>query len=199
MKIYLLRHGETAYNVQQRYQGAQDIPLSPKGRAELIRADLSPKKVYISPLCRAKETADVLFPDALKISVPGLREMAFGVFEGRNYREMEHDPVYRAWVEGNCEGEIPGGESKALFSSRTCAAFALLVERTLNAGESTLVIVAHAGTQMAVMERYALPHRPYFDWYSPNGGGFLLDASQWKTSHTLTLLNTVQYTEDRTQ
>ena len=35
MKIYLLRHGETAYNVEKRYQGIMDIPLSPKGRAEL--------------------------------------------------------------------------------------------------------------------------------------------------------------------
>ena len=39
MKIYLLRHGETAYNVDHRYQGVTDIPLSPTGLAALKQAD----------------------------------------------------------------------------------------------------------------------------------------------------------------
>ena len=50
MLIYLLRHGLTAYNAEKRYQGQRDIPLSPEGRAQLCRADIQPKNVYITPL-----------------------------------------------------------------------------------------------------------------------------------------------------
>ena len=67
----------------------------------------------ITSLQRTRQTAEVLFPDAELVVADGLKEMDFGVFEGRNYREMEHDPQYRAWVETGCEGRCPGGESKA--------------------------------------------------------------------------------------
>ena len=62
MWIYLLRHGRTEYNAQKRYQGQRDIPLSAAGRAMLRKADIEPKTVYITPLCRTRQTAEVLFP-----------------------------------------------------------------------------------------------------------------------------------------
>ena len=85
MLIYLLRHGLTEYNAQKRYQGQRDIPLSPEGLAQLRRADIDPKVVYISTLQRTRQTAEVLFPDAELVPVDGLKEMCFGSFEGRNY------------------------------------------------------------------------------------------------------------------
>ena len=99
MLIYLLRHGLTAYNAEKRYQGQRDIPLSPEGRAQLCRADIQPKTVYITPLCRTRQTAEVLFPEADLVEVRDLQEMCFGSFEGRNFIEMEHDPDYLAWVD----------------------------------------------------------------------------------------------------
>ena len=159
--IYLLRHGETAYNAEKRYQGVRDIPLSDAGRAKLRRADFSPRTVYVSPLCRARESASILFPTAAQTVVPGLREMCFGAFEGRNYEEMEHNPAYRAWVDGGCMGRCPGGESRVEFSERVCAAFERLADAAVRAGENTLVIAAHGGTQMAVLERYELQRRDY--------------------------------------
>ena len=196
MKIYLLRHGETAYNKEKRYQGCRDIPLSAAGRAELAAAPFAPAAVYVSPLSRARETASILFPGARQLVIDDLREMCFGVFEGRNYREMEHDPDYLRWVGGDGLGKIPGGESKAEFCARTCAAFAPLVGRALAAGESTLVIVAHGGTQMAVMERYAAPHQEYYRWCAPNGGGYLLETTpaQWRNGQCLRLCAALQYT-----
>ncbi len=195
MKIYLLRHGETEYNAERRYQGQRDIPLSTKGRAALRRADISPAKVYVSPLTRARQTAAVLFPQAELIIVPALREMNFGKFEGRNYIEMEHDPEYLAWVKANCESPCPDGERREDFCNRACAAFARLVDGAFAAGEELLVIMAHGGIQMAAMERYALPHKDYYDWCGPNAGGFILeaDAARWASAHTVQYLSTVQY------
>ena len=176
MLIYLLRHGLTEYNAEKRYQGQRDIPLSAAGRAVLCRADISPKTVYITPLCRTRQTAEVLFPGARLVETDGLKEMCFGSFEGRNYIEMEHDPDYLAWVAANCESPCPDGETKAAFCERICAAFSALVDKALADGEEMLVILAHGGTQMAAMERYALPHKDYYEWCAPNAGGFVLDA-----------------------
>lgn len=195
MRIWLLRHGETAYNAEKRYLGRTDVSLSPQGRAALERAPFSPGRVYVSPLRRTAETAEILFPDALTVPVEGLGEMDFGIFEGKNYREMADWPAYRAWVDGGCLGQIPGGEGKSDFCRRTCAAFSQLVEQGLAEGENALVIVAHGGTQMAVMEQYARPAGDYFSWRGPCGGGFVLDAAPWRPEGTLTLLETVEYTK----
>ena len=64
MLIYLLRHGQTEYNAQKRYQGQRDIPLSPEGAAQLRRADFDPAVVYVSTLQRTSQTARILFPEA---------------------------------------------------------------------------------------------------------------------------------------
>ena len=194
MKIFLLRHGETAYNAQKKYLGYTDLPLSKAGREALVRADFAPGTAYVSPLRRTAETAEILFPDACQIVIPDFREMEFGVFEGRSYQDMEDFSPYRTWVDGGCLGQIPEGESMAGFSHRTCAAFEALVEQALAAGEEALVIAAHGGTQMAVMERFALPRKDYFSWRGPLGGGFVLDARRWREGRVLILLDTVRYT-----
>lgn len=195
MLVYLLRHGLTEYNAEKRYQGQRDIPLSAQGRAQLRRADIEPKVVYVSTLQRTQQTARVLFPCAKLVAVDGLKEMNFGSFEGRNYIEMEHDPDYLAWVAANCESQCPDGERKDEFSQRICATFAALVDKALADGEPMLVILAHGGTQMAAMERFALPHRDYYDWCGPNAGGFVLDAREWAEKRVLHLVKTVQYTK----
>ncbi len=176
MKIYLLRHGTTDYNTQKRYQGQRDIPLSTRGREALCQADLSPDVVYVSPMTRARQTARILFPQAEQIVVPGLREMDFGTFEGRNYIEMENDPDYRAWVASNCESACPDGERKEDFCRRSCAVFAKLVDDAFAAGREQLVILAHGGTQMSVMERFALPRKEYHAWLAPPAGGYIRAA-----------------------
>ena len=196
MQIYLLRHGQTEYNAQHRYQGQQDIPLSAAGRAQLRPAGFMPDVAYVSPLIRARQTAEIFFPGCPQIIVQDLREMCFGSFEGRNYVEMEHDPDYQAWVAANCESSCPDGERKDEFSDRICKTFAALVDKALADGEDMLVILAHGGTQMAALERYALPQRGYYQWCGPNAGGYVLDARDWAAQHVLHLVKTVQYTKE---
>lgn len=197
MLIYLLRHGLTLGNLQKRYQGQRDVPLCPEGTAQLCRADFCPAAVYITPLQRTRQTAEILFPQAELVPVQALQEMDFGVFEGRNFSEMADDPQYRAWVETGCESRCPGGESRAEFCGRICTAFAALVDAALAAGAPQLVIVAHGGTQMAALERFAVPHKTYYDWCAPPAGGYVLDAAQWAQQKTLRVVKTVQYTKEK--
>ena len=196
MLIYLLRHGQTEYNAQKRYQGQRDIPLSAAGIAQLRQADFAPEVVYVTPLQRTSQTAKIVFPHAKLVVVDGLKEMCFGSFEGRNFIEMEHDPDYLAWVNANCESPCPDGERKTDFSDRICRTVAELIDKALAAGEERLVILAHGGTQMAAMERYALPHADYYHWCAPNAGGYVLDAGDWAEQRVLHLLKTVQYTKE---
>ena len=178
MRIWLIRHGLTALGEEKRYQGSTDTPLSDAGRLALQPDDRF-ARVYCSPLLRAAETAEILFPSAEKRMIPDLREMNFGAFEGRGWWEMEQDAAYRAWVEGGCVGKCPGGEDRAGFSARVQAAFSALVEQERCAGASELVIVAHGGTQMAALSRWGMPQKDYFAWQTPCACGWLLEDTNW--------------------
>ena len=171
-EILLLRHGQTQGNIDFRYNGRTDDPLTPEGRAALAEKRYPPARVvYVTPLRRTRETAAILFPGAYQITVPGLREMDFGDFEGRSYIDMEHDAAYRAWIDSACLGPIPNGECRADFLRRVGAAFRAL----LAADKSERVtIVAHGGTLMAVCTLFVDPTRDYFDWRPKNGGGYRL-------------------------
>lgn len=193
MLIYLLRHGQTAYNAERRYQGVLDIPLSDEGLAQLTRADFDPPTVYTSSLRRTAQTARVLFPTARLVPVADLREMDFGAFQGRTAPEMENDDAYRAWVDGGCTGRCPGGESQAEFSDRVCRAFVQLIDRALDEGADRLTVVAHGGTQMAALERFAEPSRPYYAWCAGNAAGYVLDAGRWRSHGVLDLVREVSY------
>ena len=186
-EILLLRHGKTPGNALRQYIGSTDESLSPEGRAELEKFRYAPADiVYISPMLRCRETAELLFPGSELISVDDLREMDFGHFEGRSYLDMAEDAEYRAWLDSNCEAPIPGGENKADFTDRCCAAFEAVLASDAS---DRLVFVVHGGTIMAVLSRFALPARSYYDWSVGNGHGFRLN---WEPDRrTLQLLEEV--------
>ena len=192
MLIYLIRHGETVWNAEKRYQGSQDIELSREGMARLQPADFTPERVYVTKMRRTRQTAELLFPGVPQVPVEGLEEMCFGVFEGRNYIEMAQDPQYRAWVDGDCMGTPPGGESREGFTERVCHAMSRLIDQAMERGEERLVIVAHGGTQMAALERFGRPERRYYQWLAGNGKGYLLSTEGWPSR--LTLVSELDFT-----
>lgn len=192
MQILLIRHGKTIQGEKGQYQGVLDTSLSEAGRAALKKAQQMPDRIYVSPLKRAKETAAILFPETEFHIVPGLAEMNFGEFEGRSWKEMENDSAYREWVDGNCEGPCPGGEDRAGFSARVCRAFSELAEEALRDGLEQIAVVAHGGTQMAVLERWSGTERAYWEWQTDCGCGWALDTAQWP--ETLNVTGPVRYT-----
>lgn len=191
MQVILIRHSKTAGNELRRYIGRTDEPLSPAGvaLAQSRGQDASVEKVYVTPLLRTRQTAEILFPNARQIVVEGLREMDFGTFENRSAEEMEHDDAYRAWVDGGCIAPCPDGEGREAFSRRVCAAFAdvLAHER----GEKA-VFVVHGGTIMAVMERFARPKRGYYDYGAANCRGYTCLCSRPEGEEQPLLLTNVR-------
>ena len=194
MIIELIRHGATELSERRCYQGRLDTPLSEAGIKRLKTTKDKHNAVYITDKRRTAETAEILFPEAEQRVVSELREMDFGDFEGRNYRDMENDADYRAWVEGGCWGRCPNGENRAEFSTRVCGAFSALVEKALAEGQEELLIVAHGGTQMAVLERWGEPKNEYYAWCSAPGTGWRLDTANWPES--LRVLGAVDYTKE---
>ena len=102
-KIHILRHGFTQANLEGRYIGSTDLPLCEEGRAQLLalreRCEYPwVDRVYTSPLARAKETAELLYPDRYTEVVDNLRELDFGEFEGRQIHDLEQDPAFREWI-----------------------------------------------------------------------------------------------------
>ncbi|MCH5339887.1 MAG: histidine phosphatase family protein [Acetatifactor sp.] len=143
MKILFLRHGATAGNEMRRYIGRTDEPLSPQGIRQAEAAGKIPvlSLVYVTPLLRTRQTAEIMFPNARQVTVEDLREMDFGDFEGKNAQEMESDRLYRDWVDGNCMGQCPGGESRDAFADRVQTAFERTVIFHMSSGmDSTAVL-----------------------------------------------------------
>ena len=201
VRFELIRHGETAYTKEHRYQGRTDLPLSDEGRAALVPVEHSRVRfVYVSPCLRARQSAEILFPNAVQIVIDDLREMDFGDFEGRTYLEMENDAAYRAWVDGGCTGRCPGGEQKDEFSARVVRAFERVLLETAVRGEEEVAVVAHGGTLMAILDHFGRPARSYFEWSCRCGCGFLTRlAEEDQQKKVLTVLEETCHTSVRAE
>jgi alpha-ribazole phosphatase len=179
--IYLIRHGATIGNEEKRYVGSTDEPLSEAGkrqiadrqatlRANMIACGLTfPKKIYVSPMLRCRQSASALFPGAQMELVPDFREKNFGEFEYKNYKELAGDSRYQAFIDSGGVLDFPGAEPQAVFLERTGRAFEQCIQ-DIGGGQEAfpigepLVFVVHGGTIMSILDRYAFPHRNYFDW-----------------------------------
>ena len=98
MKIYLLRHGTTAWNQGRRIQGRTDIPLDGDGERLAVmtgegmkNAGITFSRVFASPLVRSHKTAELAAPGMEIETDARLLELAFGTFEGREVSGMMAD------------------------------------------------------------------------------------------------------------
>jgi len=159
-RLIAVRHGETAWNVDTRIQGQLDIGLNATGlwqaqRAGQALADERIGAIYASDLSRAWQTAEeIAKPHGLTVQAePGLRERAFGRFEGMSFAEIEAmlPEDARRWRERDPEFEPEGGESLLVFRDRVTRVAAELAAR--HPGE-LVTLVAHGGV-MDVLYRAA--------------------------------------------
>lgn len=150
-RILLIRHGETSWNTQSRIQGHTDIGLNARGRWQARQtaralADAGLAAVYASDLQRAHDTAAAI-AEAAGLPVRravGLRERAFGEFEGRTFAEIEQalPEAAQRWRRRDPGFGPPGGETLQAFYDRCVAAV-----HELAAGHTgqAVAMVAHGG------------------------------------------------------
>ena len=161
MRVLLARHGETAWNAEGRYQGQEDIPLSPVGEAQARALGERLRDVHIdravaSPLLRAARTAELaLGPERVPMLTtdPGLMEIAHGEWEGLLASEIrERDPDrLRAWRETPHDVLMPQGESLQHVLDR---AWPALERAAAGLGPNdTLLVVAHDAVNRVLLCR----------------------------------------------
>lgn len=144
--LFVLRHGQTEWNVEGRYQGRQNSPLTDRGKAQarrqgeiLTSLENAPARVFVSPLLRTVETARLAMPWAENTWTldPRLQEMDFGAWEGRLKSDLQNtqDPYddNPFWFFNS-----PGGESFEDMENR--------VRAFLNDMDAPAIIVTHGGT-----------------------------------------------------
>jgi alpha-ribazole phosphatase len=154
-RLLLVRHAETTWNVERRFQGQQDSPLTERGwhQAERLAARLAHQPldaIYASDLGRTLATAERLAGQHnLPVqSCPALREAAFGAYEGATFAELEarYGEEVRRWAADPVRLAPPGGETLLAFQARVAAGLTEIVAR--HQGE-TLLLVAHGGSVRA--------------------------------------------------
>ena len=161
MRILLARHGETPWNAEGRYQGQEDIPLSPVGErqarllGERLR-ELRIDKAVSSPLARARRTAQLALGEereAMLGTDAGLMEIAHGTWEGLLASEIAaQDPErLRAWRDAPDTVQMPGGESLGPVFERSWPALERAAEGL--GDEQTLLVVAHDAVNRVLLCR----------------------------------------------
>jgi probable phosphoglycerate mutase len=175
--VIVIRHGETDWNVQGRFQGHLDVPLNALGlrQARRMAERLAQERVdvvYCSDLLRTRQTAE---PAAALLKLPaapdaGLREQHFGILEGLNFDEVRvrHPQHFAEWLRHDPDYALPGGESVRSFHARVVAALLGLAERH---ADQTLAVVTHGGVlDMLFRTVHGLPLQGPRTCAIPNAG-----------------------------
>ncbi len=152
MKLILIRHGETEWVRQGRYQGSTDVPLNKIGilQAHALGKALKgekPKIIYCSELLRAYQTANEIAKTCRRdITVDKrLNELCFGDWEGRHHARIHQKfpKASKAWYAANWKSRPPGGESLKSLDLRISSFLTDLSEHYSK--NSTHVLVSHGG------------------------------------------------------
>lgn len=179
----LIRHGMTSGNLDGRYVGRKtDENLSSAGK-ELCYNKTYPSAdvIYTSPMKRCIQTAGILYPDKEPVIQELLSECDFGVFEGKNYKELSGDPQYQEWIDSDGTLPFPGGESREVFQRRCLKGFFLCMEHCIRNNYKNFAMIVHGGTIMSILDELAVPHKNYFGWQVKNLEGYeiMFGEKEW--------------------
>lgn len=157
MRLILVRHGQTDWNVERRLQGSTDKELNEAGRkqAECVARLLQDEPlaaVYASPLKRATETASIIAkPHSLQVQTdPCLMELDQGALEGLTQQELRanHADLLQRWAENPGPVKMPGGESLQQLQERAWGCIQRIVAQHNN---SSVVVVSHNLTILSII------------------------------------------------
>ena len=171
-RVVLWRHGQTNWNIENRFQGHSDIPLNETGikqaeRAAPLLMNLKPSKIISSDLMRAQQTAAALSQiTQLPIEIdPGLRETHGGNWEGKTGAENRAEDYERFvnWLDGTDEPAGQTVERRSEIAERAVNA----ITSALTIDVSTLIVVTHGGTARCIIG--SLLNLPMSTWGSIGG------------------------------
>ncbi len=158
IKLFLIRHGQTRWNLEGRYQGDRDIELNrtgikQAGLAAKYLSGVSFESIYSSPLKRAARTADIINGKRkLDIRVADdLREVDFGKWEGLKFQEINkrYREDYHKWLEDPYNNRPTGGEGFRELTKRTVRVIDSIISE--NPDGSSIAVVTHGGVILSLI------------------------------------------------
>lgn len=181
LEVLLLRHGQTQGNLEKRYIGKTDEPLLLDDTESMRKISALQKrleqegiagsqKLFVSPMLRCRQTAELLFPGQEQVVIDKLREMDFGRFEAKNYMELSADPAYQAWIDSDGRLPFSEGEDRECFIKRTMEGFRQMTEQAWRENCGQIAAVVHGGSIMAILS--CLMQDDYFAYQVPNLAGY---------------------------
>lgn len=184
VRLYLIRHGITAGNLQRRYIGGQtDEPLCEEGKAQLVKLYDSFEypnvgAVLSSPMKRCIQTADILYPSHTnKIIIDQLRECNFGEFENKGIDQLKDNNNFKRWLSPAKHYTPEGGESAPAFHARCADTFLKLMEYLIKSGITEAACITHGGVIMSMLSQCALPRKLPEQWMADSGCGYVVQCS----------------------
>ena len=170
MKLFLMRHGETDWNLAQRFQGHSDVPLNQVGlrQAQALRDRLSDEtitSIYSSDLGRAYETAKIIANGKNNLqSDARLREVHFGDWEGLTYSEIQekYPGQLLAWEQDVYKTAPPNGETLEQLAEHSQS---ILNDLLVKHRDETILVVAHGGViRVLICLALGLPANLYWQF-----------------------------------
>lgn len=175
--IYFIRHGQTKYNVEGRFVGSTDLPLTSAGRQEIYdlwherSKHIDKEVIYSSPMKRCIETAHIIFPDEHLEIIKNMREMNFGVFEGKTHDELMDMQAYRNFRATSGKEKIPHGESGIEFGMRVLKGFFEMIGHMNKNSYETAALICHGGVIMAIFSMLCEESDDIYYYHRDNGQG----------------------------
>lgn len=161
VRLLLVRHGETDWNRQTRFQGQIDVPLNNNGRQQSQKAGEFLQEVAIdfavsSTMLRPKETAEIILKQHPNVKLDlqdGLREISHGLWEGKLETEIEQEfpGELQRWRLVPAQVQMPEGENLQEVWERSVAAWQSIVEAALTNQFKTVLVVAHDATNKTLL------------------------------------------------
>ncbi len=202
LRIFLLRHAETAWNRERRHQGRIDVALSETGRiqAEAAARELkeqSIKAIYSSPLQRARDTAALIAaPHGLEVETDeAFQELSFGRWEGLTIDEARtrDTELYTTWLETPHLVSPPGGET--LDQARDRVLEGLMRLRVAHDDETVCLVTHGIPVRILILEALGLGLDRIWSLHAAPTGisevEFLPDWAALHRMNTLVHLDTV--------
>ncbi len=183
-RIILVRHGETNWNKEGRFQGQIDIPLNQNGKDQAQKAseflkNINFNKVYSSSMNRPYETAEIIIKNYKKLKiekVDKLVEISHGLWEGKLEKEIKEKwpELLRSWHQTPEKVEMPEGESIDAVSKRSVLAWSDICE-SQNPGDITLLVAHDAVNKTLLCHILGLNSSDIWMIKQGNGGITVID------------------------
>lgn len=161
LRMLLVRHGETDWNREGRFQGIKDIPLNDRGREQAGKAAAYLQSVQIdkavsSPMLRPKETAEIILQHHPQITLetdPELCEIGHGLWEGKLETEIEaaYPGLLAQWKVAPETVQMPEGENLQQVWDRAVAAWTAIAARFSSGEPKTVLVVAHDAVNKVIL------------------------------------------------